>query len=184
MKPLERALRSSLLAAAVSVAACGEAGSEGKGAGSAEAAGGLVGSAAPDFEAAPVKGSAAVSLAALRGKVIIVDFWGTFCEPCKKSFPKLQKLSARYKDRGLRVVGISEDEADDKDKISDFADTYGATFPIGWDEDKSIARKYRPETMPSSYVVDRKGVVRFVHVGYHDGDEAEFEQEIKDLLGE
>jgi peroxiredoxin len=143
-----------------------------------------VGSRAPDFKAVLVKGPGPASPGSLRGKVVVVDFWGTFCEPCKKSFPKLQKLYGRYKEQGFRVLAVSEDEADDKDKIADFVGTYGAAFTIGWDEDKSAAKKYKPETMPSSFVIDRKGVVRYAHVGYHDGDEAEIEHEIKELLGD
>ncbi|HEY8039025.1 MAG TPA: TlpA disulfide reductase family protein, partial [Polyangiaceae bacterium] len=120
----------------------------------------------------------------MRGKVVLVDFWGTFCEPCKKSFPKLQDLNTKYSASGLRIVGISEDESDDKDKIPGFAGTYGAKFPLGWDEDKSIAKNYKPETMPSSFIIDKKGVVRYAHVGYHDGEEVEVEKEIKELLGQ
>ena len=123
-----------------------------------------------------------VSLKGLRGKVVLVDFWGTFCEPCKKSFPKLQDLNTKYGASGLQIVGISEDEADDKDKIPTFADTYGAKFALGWDEDKSIARAYKPETMPSSFIIDKKGVIRYAHVGYHDGEEVEIEKEIQELL--
>ncbi len=116
--------------------------------------------------------------------MVVIDFWGTFCEPCKKSFPKLQDLSAKYGESGLRVVAISEDEPEDKDKIPEFVKTYGAKFAIGWDEDKSVARHYKPETMPSSFLVDRKGIVRFAHVGYHDGEEVSLEKELKELLDE
>ncbi len=152
---------------------------------SAADTGGLVGNPAPEFKLKALTGTRGmVSIHGLRGKVVVVDFWGTICEPCKKSFPKLQDLSAKYAGSGLQIVGISEDEADDKDKIPTFADTYGAKFPIAWDEDKSAAKKYRPETMPSSFVIDKKGVVRFAHAGYHDGDDAEIEKEIKGLLGE
>ncbi len=160
----------------------GGAGGAAKGAESAESAD-LVGNPAPEFTVKLlVGGKGSLSLAALRGQVVLVDFWGTFCEPCKKSFPKLQDLHAKYGGSGLRIVGISEDEADDKDKISGFADTYGARFAIGWDEDKSIARSYKPQTMPSSFLIDKMGVVRFAHVGYHDGEEVEIEKEIKELL--
>jgi len=165
-------------------AACGAAaGDDGKGADSADSAGGLVGNPAPDFSVkALVGGKGTVSLKSLRGKVVLVDFWGTFCEPCKKSFPKLQDLNTKYASSGLSIVGISEDEADDKDKIPGFADTYGAKFTIGWDEDKSVAKSYKPQTMPSSFLIDRKGVVRYAHVGFHDGEEVEVEKEIKELL--
>src|SRR5258708_22600855 len=175
------------IALGTAIALSGCAGGAGESAKSESAAdtGGLVGNPAPDFKLKAVAGArGSVSLNGLRGKVVVVDFWGTFCEPCKKSFPKLQDLSAKYAGSGLQIVGISEDEADDKDKIPGFADTYGAKFTIAWDEDKSAARKYKPETMPSSFIIDKKGVVRFAHVGYHDGDETEIEKEIKGLLGE
>jgi cytochrome c biogenesis protein CcmG/thiol:disulfide interchange protein DsbE len=147
--------------------------------------GGLGGNPAPDFSVKAVTGgSGTVSLKSLRGKVVLVDFWGTFCEPCKKSFPKLQDLNTKYSASGLRIVGISEDESDDKDKIPGFATSYGAKFTLGWDEDKSIAKSYKPETMPSSFIIDKKGVVRYAHVGYHDGEEVQVEKEIKELLGQ
>jgi peroxiredoxin len=164
--------------------ACGGEADESKGPSTAaESKGGLVGNPAPDFAVKIVAGSkGTVSLKSLRGKVVLVDFWGTFCDPCKKSFPKLQDLNTKYGSSGLRIVGISEDEADDKDKIPGFADTYGAKFSLGWDEDKSIAKAYKPETMPSSFLIDKKGVVRFAHVGYHDGEEVRIEKEVKELL--
>ena len=150
--------------------ACGAASGE-KGAESASGENGLVGNPAPDFSVAKATGKGSISLGDLRGKVVVVDFWGTFCEPCKRSFPKLQDLSAKYSGSGLRIVAISEDEAEDKDKIPTFAQTYGAKFSIGWDENKSAARHYKPETMPSSFIIDRKGVIRYAHVGYHDRSE-------------
>jgi thiol-disulfide isomerase/thioredoxin len=116
--------------------------------------------------------------------VVLVDFWGTFCEPCKKSFPKLQALSDEYANQGVEVVAISEDDADDKSKIPGFASAYGAKFMIGWDSDKSAARRYKPETMPSSFIIDRKGQVRYAHAGYHEGEEADFTKEIGTLLDE
>ncbi len=163
--------------------ACGAVSDGGRGAESADPAG-LVGNPAPDFSVKPMSGSkATVSLKALHGSVVVVDFWGTYCEPCKKSFPKLQDLYAKYAGQGLQVVGVSEDEVDDKDKIPSFASTYGAKFAVGWDEDKAIARRYKPDTMPSTFVIDRKGIVRFAHAGYHDGEEVQIQKEIEELLG-
>jgi cytochrome c biogenesis protein CcmG, thiol:disulfide interchange protein DsbE len=151
---------------------------------SADEAKGLVGDPAPDFRAKAVTGeSKEVALSGLRGQVVLVDFWGTFCEPCKRSFPRLQTLSQKYAGQGLRVVGVSEDEPEDKGKIPLFADTYGAKFALVWDDDKAIARAYKPETMPSSFLIDRQGVVRYAHVGFHDGDEAQLDREIRALLG-
>ena len=168
------------LAALASATACAD--SE-KGADSAADARGLIGNPAPDFEAKVVTGSkGTISLKDLQGRVVLLDFWGTFCEPCKKSFPKLEELNRKYAGKGLRVLGISEDEDDDKDKIPGFADTYGAKFSLAWDGDKAIAKQYKPETMPSSFVIDKNGIVRFAHVGFHDGEEREVESEIRGLL--
>ena len=156
----------------------------GKGSDSGES-GGLVGNPAPDFSVQALSNAkGTIALKSMRGKVVLIDFWGTFCDPCKKSFPKLQDLNTKFAASGLQIIGISEDEADDKDKIPGFGDTYGAKFAVGWDTDKTIARSYEPKTMPSSYIIDKKGVVRFVHVGYHDGEEVEVEKEIKELLGQ
>jgi peroxiredoxin len=142
-----------------------------------------VGNLAPEFAVKPLAGPRApLSLDKLRGSVVVLDFWGTYCGPCKQSLPKLQALSAKYSSDGLKVIGISEDEADDKGKIVPYVQARGATFAIAWDDDRSIARRYRPDTMPSTFVIDRRGVVRFVHVGYHEGDEKAVEREIRELL--
>jgi len=180
-----QSLRLGLLLASLPLFACGASADGGKGSESGGDNSGLVGNPAPDFSVKAVTGgSGTVSLKSLRGKVVLVDFWGTFCEPCKKSFPKLQDLNTKYSTSGLRIVGISEDESDDKDKIPGFASSYGAKFTLGWDEDKSIAKSYKPDTMPSSFIIDKKGVVRYAHVGFHDGEEVEIEKEIKELLGQ
>jgi cytochrome c biogenesis protein CcmG, thiol:disulfide interchange protein DsbE len=177
-----RSFETVLLAFLASAAACG--GAPEKGPTSPGETGGLVGNPAPNFKVKTVTGSkASVSLKDLHGQVVLLDFWGTFCEPCKKSFPKLEALQHKYAGSGLRVIGISEDEDEDKDKIPGFADTYGAKFALAWDADKSIARQYKPETMPSSFIIDKEGVVRFAHVGFHDGEEIEIDREIKGLLG-
>jgi len=172
------------LGCALGLAGCAATSDGSKGGDSPADPSSLVGNPAPDFSVNPVSGSTGtMSLKGLHGNVVLVDFWGTFCEPCKKSFPKLQDLYAKYSAQGLRIVGVSEDEVDDKDKIPTFARTYGAKFAVAWDEDKAIARRYKPETMPSTFIIDRRGVVRFTHAGYHDGEEVQIQKEIEDLLG-
>ncbi|WP_394848242.1 TlpA family protein disulfide reductase [Pendulispora brunnea] len=165
--------------------ACGGGGTGGEGGeaktGGAEGAHSLVGAPGPDFAVESVNGQGKISFKGLEGKVVLVDFWATWCEPCKKSFPKLQGLHTKYKSNGFEIVAVSEDDEKSKD-IQDFGTTYGAKFAIGWDDGKNIAKKWEPKSMPSSFVVDRKGVVRFVHLGYHDGEEDELEKEIKSLL--
>jgi len=136
------------------------------------------GDKAPQFALDSMNGAGKMTIAP--GKVTIVDFWATWCEPCKKSFPKLQELYVKYKASGLEIVAVSVD--DEKNGITDFAKTHGAKFPVGWDDGKKLAEKWKPENMPSSYIVGKDGTVKFVHRGYHDGEENEVEKEIKSLL--
>lgn len=139
----------------------------------------MVGSIAPDFDLPARSGAGRVSLSALRGKVVVVDFWATWCAPCRLSFPKYQALSERYGD-GVVVVGVSED--DEPDGISAFAEETGATFPLVWDEDKSVAAAYRPSSMPTSYLIDRGGLIRHVHLGFRQGDEERIASRLEELL--
>ncbi len=164
-----------LVAAAACVAACDSG---------AESASGqqhaLIGKPAPTFSVKTANRKGTIDLASLSGKVVVVDFWATWCGPCKESFPKLQELYAKYQG-SVELVGLSEDE--DNQGIAEFGQTHGAiTFPIGWDTGKTIAGRYNPPTMPTSFVIDKNGVVRFAHVGFHDNDEAELEKELKTLM--
>jgi peroxiredoxin len=168
------------LAAASGLTGC-EAGKSGEGAESPEGAKHeLVGNPAPAFEIETVNGKGKFNLDKYKGKVVLVDFWATWCEPCKKSFPKLQELHMKYKPAGLVVVGLSQD--DENDGLTDFGKTYGAEFPLAWDKAKKVAEKYKPKSMPSSFIVDKNGVIRFAHLGWHDGEDQEVESEIKSLL--
>lgn len=140
----------------------------------------LVGKPAPAFSLARVNGAGTLSNATAKDKVLVLDFWATWCEPCKKSLPKLQELSVKY---GSQVVVIGVNVDDDKGVIKGFLSTHKIKFPVGWDgKDKTVADKFAPPTMPGSYVIDKTGVVRFVHVGYKDGEELDVEREIKSLL--
>ena len=137
-----------------------------------------IGKSASTFSLTSVNGGNKMAIE--KGKVTIVDFWATWCEPCKKSFPKYQELYVKYKASGLEILAISVD--DEKKEIPDFIKTYGAKFPVGWDEGHKVADCYKPPNMPSAYVIDKNGVVKFVRNGYHDGEEKELEKEIKSLL--
>ena len=165
------------------VAGCGGAASESEGS-SAPAQGAvhpLIGKRGfPEFAQKTVGGDATISLKGLSGKVTVVDFWATWCGPCKKSFPKLEALNAKYATNGVEVVGISED--DDNSGIRAFQKGLGATFPVVWDASKSIASKWQPKSMPSTFILDRHGTIRYVHFGYHDHEEATIEREIQSLL--
>lgn len=122
-----------------------------------------------------------VTVASLAGKVVIVDFWATWCAPCKEELPVLQKLYKKYGSKGLVVVGVSVDK--DASGIKGFLSKLGVTFPIVHDANHQVSGRYKPPRMPSSYIVDRKGIVRFVHGGFRADDAAIFEKEIVGLLG-
>ncbi len=166
---------------ALAVSAC-DTGSSGTGAESASGSSHeLIGKSAPSFSMSSANGKGSVAIGSLKGKVVLVDFWATWCGPCKESFPKLQELYTKYQSNGLEIVGLSEDDANEG--IAEFGQAHGAVkFPIGWDTGKSIAGQYKPPTMPTSFLVDKNGIVRFAHVGYHDEDQAEIEKELKTLL--
>ena len=123
------------------------------------------------------------SIPSTSGKVVLVDFWASWCGPCKISFPTLTKLQAKYGSKGLTVIGIGVD--DEAAKYKDFADKMKPSFTIAHDISHSAAAFFNPPSMPSSYLVDRKGTIRYVHTGFKGAKtEAEYVTEIEALLAE
>lgn len=170
-------------ALSLSLAACGGGAASGGGAETGGADGSLVGKAAPDITAEAVGGEGPKSVKEASGKVVIVDFWGTFCGPCKKSFPKYQELVDQF-GGDLAVIAVSVDEPDtEKSKLEEFIKETGVKFSVVWNKDKSAAKAYGVATMPTAFVVDKTGVVRHIHAGYHDGEEDKLADEIKALIG-
>jgi peroxiredoxin len=159
------------------------------GGGAADASGAkhpLIGAAAPELGSEAVSGEGPKTLKEAQGKVVILDFWGTFCEPCKKSFPKYQEIVDQFPGE-VTVIAVSVDEPDStkKEQLTAFATENHAKFAIVWDKDHSAAEKYgmRSLTMPSSFIVDKTGTVRHLHVGFKDGEEAKVAEEVKALMG-
>jgi peroxiredoxin len=173
------------LALSLTVVGCGGGGGAASGGETpASSGGGLVGSAAPDLSAEAVTGEGPANVKDASGKVVIVDFWATYCHPCKKSFPKYQEMLDQF-GSDLAVIAVSVDDPDDssKEKLEEFAKETNVKFKILWDKDKSAAGKYSPPKMPTSFVIDKTGIVRHVHAGYEDGEESKIADEIKALLG-
>lgn len=172
---------------ALSLAACG--GGSAAATGGAESAaspaeGGSVGSKAPSLSAASVTGDGPTSVGDAGGKVLIVDFWATYCHPCKKSFPKYQEMIDQF-GADLAVIAVSVDDPDDssEDKLKEFAKETNVKFKILWDKDHKAAESYKPAKMPTSFIIDKEGVIRHIHAGYEEGEESKIADEIKALIG-
>jgi peroxiredoxin len=124
-----------------------------------------------------------IDLASLRGKVGVVDFWASWCGPCKVEMPVLDRLYKEHRSKGLVVIGVSVDR--ERENVTDFLKKMKVAFPIVHDKDHSVSGAFKPPKMPSSYVIDRKGIVRHVHEGFRkDKDEPALEREIRTLLDE
>jgi len=122
-----------------------------------------------------------VTVAALRGKVLLVDFWATWCEPCRQELPFLQKLHERYADQGLVVVGVSVDER--VGNVRRYVQREGLGFTILHDREKQVAERFGLDRMPTNYVVDRRGVIRYVNPTFRADHAERIEGQVKRLLG-
>ena len=117
---------------------------------------------APRFDLPAVRGH--TSLDSLRGRVVLVDFWASWCEPCKRSFPWLNEMQRKYATKGFRVVAINLDK--DRDLAEAFLDKYPASFTIAFDPDGKTAESYRVQAMPTSVLVSRDGNILIAHAGF------------------
>lgn len=141
----------------------------------------LVGAPAPAFVNAKPLTGAPSSLAALKGRVVIVDFWASWCGPCRMLAPKLSTMKNRFGAQGLSVVGITSDDAE---HAALFAERHGMTYPSLTDPNADTNKAYGIVGLPTVVVIDKKGVVRDVFVGYEPSVETKMAQIVKTLLAE
>ena len=118
--------------------------------------------AAPDFTVQTLDGDT-MTLHDLRGQVVVLNFWATWCSPCKAEMPALQRVYLDTRDRGVEILAITVET--DKTALQDFVDAYQLTFPIGVDASTEVSRLYRVQGTPTTFFIDRKGVIRWVVVG-------------------
>lgn len=136
---------------------------------------------APDFSL-PSNQGAPISLSSLKGQVVMVNFWASWCGPCREEFPLMEDIYKRYKPVGFTILAVN---IDTKQKHAEkMLGEVPVTFPVVFDTKNKISEQYELESMPSTFMVDRKGKIRFMHRGYKPGFEQKYEEEIRALLKE
>ena len=117
-----------------------------------------------------------------RGQVVLVNFWATWCGPCRQEMPHLNRLYDKYRASGFVLLGVNID--DDPRVAADLAAKLGLRFPVLLDTDKQVSRAYDMSAMPATLLIDRDGRVRHIHRGYRDGVERTYEEQVRSLLKE
>jgi len=145
------------------------------------ASSGLEGQVAPDFSLKSSTGEN-LRLSEYRGDVVMINFWATWCGPCRQEMPLLDELYARYERVGFKLLGVNID--DDSRRAMQMIEELGVNIPVLFDARKEVSKLYEVETMPTTVLVDRDGNVRYVHHGYKPGYEDKYLDEMRSLLRE
>jgi thiol-disulfide isomerase/thioredoxin len=123
-----------------------------------------------------------VSLDQLKGQVVMINFWASWCGPCRTEMPLLDQMYKRYSSLGFTLIGVNvEEDIRDAEKL---LASMPVTFPVVFDRQSTVSKLYDVNAMPSSVFIDRKGNVRYLHRGYKNGDEGEYLNQIRALLKE
>ena len=145
------------------------------------AASGMTGQPAPDFALKSSSGEN-LRLSEYRGDVVMINFWATWCGPCRQEMPLLDELYSRYQRVGFNLLGVNID--DDSSRAMDMIDELGVSFPVLFDSSKEVSRLYQVDAMPVTIIVDRDGNVRYLHQGYKPGFEDTYQQQVRALIRE
>lgn len=136
-----------------------------------------VGKMAPDFKLKDVRSGEYKSLQDYRGQIVILDFWATWCSPCKESLPELERLSVE--NRSLAVLAINID--DKKDNALQFLKKYDLHLTALFDENKEVVGMYEIPAMPSAIIIDQEGYIRHLHLGYNENHLENIQKEIEKM---
>jgi peroxiredoxin len=136
---------------------------------------------APDFTLRSTEGRN-LRLQEQRGQVVLINFWASWCGPCKQELPHLNRLHDKYRSAGFVMLGVNID--DDAKLGAATAARWGIKFPVLLDADKAVTRQYDLGAMPATVLVDRDGRVRYLHRGYREGTEEAYERQIRELVKE
>ena len=145
------------------------------------ASSGMEGQPAPDFALKSSSGEN-LRLSEYRGDVVMINFWATWCGPCRQEMPLLDELYTRYQRVGFNLLGVNID--DDSAGALKMVQELGVNFPVLFDSRKEVSKLYEVEAMPTTVLLDREGRVRHVHHGYKPGYEEKYLAEIRSLLRE
>ncbi len=145
------------------------------------ASSGLTGQPAPDFALKSSTGEN-LRLSEFRGDVVMINFWATWCGPCRQEMPLLDELYTRYERVGFNLLGVNID--DDSSRAMAMIDELGVNFPVLFDARKEVSKMYDVGAMPVTVIVDRTGNVRYVHQGYKPGYEEKYLDQVRSLLRE
>jgi peroxiredoxin len=136
---------------------------------------------APDFTL-PARDGGSVQLSSLKGQVVMINFWATWCGPCRQEMPLLEQIHAKYEPLGFTLLGVNVEP--DSAVATAWLEGMPVTFPVLFDTSNAVAGAFGVMGMPSSVFVDREGRVRHVHRGYKPGDEAQYADVIRSLVKE
>ena len=123
-----------------------------------------VGAPAPAYATVALDGDS-VSLASMRGKVVLFNIWATWCHPCRAEIPELRALHSKYSDRGLELIGVSVDADGSDDAIKGFMEEFRMTYPVWRDPDERVSTKFLAIGVPATYLIDREGILRWRKTG-------------------
>jgi thiol-disulfide isomerase/thioredoxin len=136
---------------------------------------------APSFKLDSMAGKP-VSLDQYKGQVVMINFWASWCGPCRTEMPLLEKLHAKYKPMGFTMIGVNVEP--DSSLAAKWLSSTPVTFPILFDTRSEVSKLYAVAGMPSTVIIDRKGNLRWLHRGYKAGDENEYLDQIRALVRE
>ena len=137
---------------------------------------------APVFTLQSNKGQQ-VALTQLKGKVVMVNFWATWCVPCRQEMPHLQALYEKYNSLGFELLAVNV-EKNNAEGARKWLEETPVTFPVLFDPENQVTKLYKVQTMPSTVIIGRDGTMRFIHQGYKPGYEGEYQTEVRALLRE
>ena len=124
-----------------------------------------------------------VSLASLKGKVVMVNFWATWCVPCRQEMPHLEALYEKYNGLGFELLAVNV-EKNNAEGARKWLQETPVTFPVLFDPENQVTKLYKVQTMPSTVIIGRDGTMRFMHNGYKPGYENDYQTQVRALLRE